>query len=55
MKARFYVGLAERVLVGRVGKVENQFNGVSLFTSKNFWNVLNAQELGLQSVILEVA
>ena len=39
-----------------VGKVENELNGMSLFTSKNFWNnVLELLDFGLQSVILKVA
>ena len=56
MKVRFHVGLAERALLTRVGEVENELNGMSLFTSKNFGNdVLDSQDFGLQSVNLEVA
>ena len=52
----FLVGLAERELVVLLGKVENELNGLSLFTSKNFSNdVLDSQDFGLQSVNLEVA
>ena len=51
----FLVGLAERKLVVLLGKVENELNGLSLFTSNNFSNVLDSQDFGLQPVILEVA
>ena len=56
MMVCFLVGLAERELVVLLGKVENELNGLSLFTSKNFSNdVLDSQDFGLQSVNLEVA
>lgn len=56
MMVWFLVGLAERELVVLLGKVENELNGLSLFTSNNFSNdVLDSQDFGLQPVILEVA
>ena len=55
MKVRFHLGLAERAFVARVGKVENELNEMSLFASNNFGNVLDSQDFGLQSAILEIA
>ena len=56
MKVCVHVGLAERALVARVEKVENELNGMRLFASKNFGNdVSDSQDFVLQSVILEVA
>ena len=47
MKVHFHVGLAQRALVARVRKVENDLNGMSLFTSKNFGNdVSDSQDFG---------
>ena len=46
MKVHFHVGLAQRALVARVRKVENDLNGMSLWY-ENFGNdVLDSQDFG---------
>ena len=48
MKVHFHLGLPKRALVARVGKVENELNGMSLLTSKNFGNdIVDSQDFGL--------